>query len=538
MFRAEKPILDQNQTYDHYPVDIQTFVESPEYMGGEAEVWPEVKKELLALFDTDPFEKRFSSFREIVYDWGIGSGKSFIVSAIFTYPLYRLLCYKNPLKEFGLARGSTIAILNMSKTATQARKVVFHEVKQRIEQSPWFQRYAPPDPKVQSELRFPKNIVLFPGNSKETTPLGYNVIVCAIDEASFFTETAEKDLAQEVYDALDRRVTSRFGEFGLMATVSSPRYIDDFTERKYAESETDGRILGSRKATWESKPDDIKAIAEGDCFTLKHPSTGEEVKIPNKYRKAFERNPQKAWRDFGAVASLVLEPYFGEEEYGRIATIIKGGITATVENVQPRQGFAYATHIDLGLKRDACGVAVGHYEDGGIIIDLIVRIVSAKRAKQLQAKGEPYDMIIGRDEVNFEGVRQQVVYRLQERGFDIAKATFDGFQSVDFRQQLEAHGIATEYLSVDKDTKAYDTFKSLLNTDRFYCPNHPFFGVECKRLEKIKGNKVDHPPSGSKDLADSVAGVCRSIMDEFDEEQVYTEKYVDDDNRVEVTDQI
>ena len=75
-------------------------------------------------------------------------------------------------------------------------------------------------------------------------------------------------------------------------------------------------------------------------------------------------------------------------------------------------------------------------------------------------------------------------------------------------QILKSNGIEAETLSVDRDTKAYDTIKAMLHTQRFDCYSHPILEKEYKMLELVKGKKVDHPPSGSKDVADAVAGVC------------------------------
>jgi len=82
---------------------------------------------------------------------------------------------------------------------------------------------------------------------------------------------------------------------------------------------------------------------------------------------------------------------------------------------------------------------------------------------------------------------------------------------VDSIQILKSRGIEAEILSVDKDTKAYDTFKEMLHTKRFDCYYYEPLHKEYQRLELIKGKKVDHPPGGSKDVCDAVAGVCYNI---------------------------
>jgi hypothetical protein len=544
--------LIDHPEFEHRPVGIEEFITSPEYMNAKDECWPEVLRDLKILFNQDVTSPRLSSYKEAVLEMGIGSGKSYRVAYMFAYAVYRLLCYKNPQSQFAdMASGSTIAIMNMSLSAAQAKKVVFGETKRVIENSPWFQKFGQPDPQVHSELRFPKAIVIFPGSSSETAPLGYNIFFANMDEASFYTETDTHDVATEVYDAMDRRITSRFGDCGFLAITSSPRYVDDFTEKKINESRVNASIYARICPTWENKPADIEAVAIGKVFELAHPREKDAkggarlVKIPLKYESAFKRNAAKAWRDFGAVASLVLEPYFTEEELGRIAKSMSNQLTPMVthgrwcEPRPPVPGSIYFAHIDLAVRRDACGVAVCHREGSKVIVDLVLRIVCEQRAQALLDKGETFDLIVGKTQINFEEVRD-IIRMLSSWGYPVKRISYDGFQSVDSRQILEAEGYETELISVDRNTSAYDTLKSLINTDRLVCVKHEHFAHECSRLELKDGKKIDHPPLGSKDCADAVAGAVQNLSLEGDvvEEQEETVHMPDEDYRIEVTEQI
>lgn len=538
--------LLEHPEYAHRPVGVREFVESPLYLNMRGRIWPKVLDELEAIFNADPLTPFLSSFREVVLDMGIGSGKSYRVSVGFAYATYRLLCYKCPQDQFSdMASDSVIAIMNMSLSAPQAKKTVFGETQSIIRHSPWFRAHAMPDPHVKSELRFPKNIVIFPGSSSETAPLGYNIYFCNMDEAAFYTENAEKDAAAEIYDAMYGRVTSRFGEAGMVWATSSPRYVDDFIEKKMEESLTNPAVYGRRCPTWDNKPADIKAIGEGRCFELVYPRKNEEtaatmVKIPIRYHDAFRRNPQKAWRDFGAVASLALDPYFEDAEITRIAAAMErtGYRAKDFSDVPLDPSAEYVVHIDLGLRRDASGFVLAKARpDGGANIEIALRIVSRVRAEELQKKNVPFDLVIGHEQVSIEALRQ-MVYDLSARGFFVKRVSMDGFQSADSLQQLTAKGYDAVLISVDRDMQAYDTFKDFVNTNRFECCKHEVLLLECSRLELVKGKKVDHPPSGSKDLADAAAGACRSIAEMMgtDDEVEFT--VVDESYRVDITPEI
>ena len=535
--------MRDDDLYDEIPCDIETFIKSPEYLDAAEDCWDNVFEELKEIFNESPLSKNLSKYKEIVELWGIGSGKSFLISAADAYITYRLQCYKNPQAVYGLARGSEIAIINTSKTGPQAKKVVFGEVNNRIQNSPWFQTYCKPDKNIKSELRFPKNVIIFPGSSASAAALGYTIISGTIDEAAFMVVTDEHDVAEETYEGLDRRIVGRFSGCGLLFIISSPQYVDDFIERKLKEAVTNKSIRGVRRPVWENRPDDKEDIEKERCFVLKHPRSHEPTKIPNKLLDTFNRNPSKAWRDFGAVPSMVLEPYFSDREIDNLKLAMTSFSLPTLikDNDWTGETFPkhteYFVHNDLAYTRDKVGFAMGHYDQGDVIIDLNLRIVCERQAMKMKENSEPYDLICGKEQINFEQVRQ-IVYTLVDKGYNIRKITYDQFQSVDSRQLLEQQGFVTGLLSVDKDLIGYETLKSLINTNRLKCQPSTILMSECQRLELIKGKKVDHPPLGSKDVADAVAGVCRSVMEEFDTIVEEEETCYNDEHQIQVTDQI
>ena len=87
--------------------------------------------------------------------------------------------------------------------------------------------------------------------------------------------------------------------------------------------------------------------------------------------------------------------------------------------------------------------------------------------------------------------------------------SFDNFQSTDSMQILAQQGFIVGYQSMDTDTAAYDLTKQALHDRRVLAPAHPKVQKELCTLEyDAKKRKVDHQPQGSKDVSDSLAGVC------------------------------
>lgn len=475
--------LLEHPEHQERPVDVRTFIDSPDYLNAKDECWPSIKDDLEGLFG--------GVFDEAVFCESIGAGKSFKSSVIMAYMVYKALCLKNPQEYFGLAKGSPIVFINMSIRAEQSRKVVFGEIKGRVDNSPWFQKHYPPDPNIKSELRFPKNITVFPGNSKETFPQGFNVLGGVMDEAAWYIDTDNHDVAEEMFNALHNRIKNRFRDKGLLVMISSPRYSEDFIEKKMEEARTNEKIFAKRKMLWEAKP---ASYFCGEWINF------QEYKIPIEFETESKRNPDAFKRDFMAIPSLALEPYFKQmdlveksidpntthpaDDFGNFKPEFKG---PPEYKGKPKRW--HCVHIDLALKRDAVGFAMSHDEGDVVVIDLMMRIKA------------PQD-----GEIHFSDIRERI-FELRRRGFRIDRVTFDGWQSIDSIQILKKEGFKCEVLSVDRDTRAYDTLKEKIYAGKLKCYRYEPFLHEMRRLELKEGVKVDHPPHiGSKDVTDAVAG--------------------------------
>jgi len=498
----EVTFLLEHPDYIERPADIETFVSSDYYLGLSRVVRPSVMDDLKNLF-CDPTRFMHCAYEEAVFDEAIGTGKSFKTSIILCYGLHHLLCLRDPQGFFGMDKSSLIAVMNMSINSVQAKKVVFGELRAKIQNSPWFRRYHL-DPDLRAELRFERNIVVIPGHSGATYPLGYNLIMAVMDEAAFFTQNENNDVAEDMFYALKRRIQTRFSRRGgLLIMISSPRYTDDFIERKIKEAkQAPTRIFARRRAIWEVLPEDQEAIQVGDYFDL----NGNQ--IPTRYRDDFMKNPEKAWRDLGARPSLVLEPFFRQME------LIKQCVDPDLRNPVLPDGklapwfrgdrsFTYFLHIDLALVKDACGIAMAHREGEEVTVDLMHRFTGSHEK-----------------EIDISEVRYMVL-ELCARGFLLGKVTYDQFQSASSIQELRRRGISSETFSVDRTLAAYQTLKELFYRKQIRFYKHEVFLREIERLELKEGKKIDHPPKGSKDMADAVAGAVFHAVNE-EEMQIVT----------------
>ncbi len=495
-----------NDTYRAPLPTIEQFIDHPYYLGLGQQCCQAVRDTLTALFSPD------AHYREAALLWGIGAGKSFLTSVANAYIAYRVLCLRDPQEYYGLARGSTIAIVNFSVTATQAHKVVFGEIASRIDNAPCFAAGGfRRDSRVQSELRWPeRGLVIFPGNSQATSAIGYNVLAAVVDEASYLPDVEESvrvagergtyryDAAEELYNAIAKRILSRgnarWQRDSMFCMISSPRYVDDFLERKASEAAGNPAIYHSRLPTWEGAS---KSRLSGATFA--DPVCGA---VPVEYQEQFIRNPEKARRDLGAVPSLAVGGYFSEPS--RITEMANpkrpspfladGSLSPTFTG---RGKSPLCVHVDLGLKRDACGVAGAYREGEKIVVPFVRRFLPADYGGEL----------------DFAIVRQFILDLRDKHGWRLACVSYDGWQSVEGRQLLEKAGVVTRELSVDRTTAPYDTFKELLLTGQLDYYADPVLVAELSRLELVKGRKVDHPPGGSKDIADAAVGAVYNLCE-------------------------
>jgi hypothetical protein len=113
------------------------------------------------------------------------------------------------------------------------------------------------------------------------------------------------------------------------------------------------------------------------------------------------------------------------------------------------------------------------------------------------------------NEINFAAVRQMIVDLC--RKFQVGLVTFDRWQSVEMIQSLRAQGINADFHSVKKSD--YDTLLTAIYDTRIrgYW-NELLVEEELLKLKLFGNNKIDHPSTGSKDLADALAGAVAGCI--------------------------
>jgi len=467
-------ILD-GEEFDERPVDLRTFVTSPEYLGLPPlsehqytliEKSSQIYKEstLIKLFGEDEGRRRFKqTCNEVIAQLGKGSGKDYCSTISVSYIVYLLLCLKDPATYYGKPPGDTIDIINIAINAQQANNVFFKGFKTRVERSPWFAgKY---DPKA-SEIRFNKNVNVYSGHSEREAFEGYNVIAVILDEISgFATENTtghdQAKTADAIYDMYRGSVVSRFPDYGKVILLSFPRFKNDPIQKFYdsviAEKETlimtktlkmdedlpDGTDGNEVVVEWEE--DHIVSYTIPKVFALKRPTW--EINPTKKiedFKVEFYKNMPDALSRFACMPPEAVDAFFKSREkiekaFSNLSLAIDG-FGRLQDWFAPDPDKEYFIHVDLAQKHDR---------------------------------------------------------------FNIRLCTFDRWNSHDMMQQLKQYGINTETLSVGK--KHYDDMAMVVLEERLNGPHIKLLIDELLQL-KIMRDKVDHPRKGSKDLADAVCG--------------------------------
>jgi hypothetical protein len=531
-------VIQDFAQYKWKPVGIKEFICSTHYLNKQAEIYPGVLEAAEELNN--------GTYVEAVMTGGIGSGKTTLALYTNAYQLYLLSCMRSPHKQFGLDPSSEIMLIFQSMTMQLARGVDYQRFRNMIEGSPYFLKHYPFQRDLQSRLVFPNRVEVVPVSGSETAAIGQNVMGGLIDELNYMAVVEKSRVAVDrgtydqailLYNSIARRRKSRFMENGklpgILCLVSSKKYPGQFTDQKVAEAERDPSIFVYDRRVWDIKPDDFGnqgwfSVFAGD-LTRKPRIMDEDdevadedrplvVAVPEEFRTEFEKDVINALREIAGVSTLARHPFFLEVDKVHhsfmeresifsqpVVDFVNQRLTLLKRNFWNPEVPRFA-HCDLALSGDSAGLAIGTVtnfknvsSDQGqpaympnIWIDGVLEVRPPKNCEILLSK------------------IREVIIVLKKMGLNIIWVTFDQFQSSDSQQILRQQGLITGHQSMDEvPCRPYDFLKTAVYEGRLNAPIMPKLQREMLMLEKdTKHGRVDHPPGGSKDCADALAGVA------------------------------
>ena len=459
--------------------------------------------------------------------WGKGSGKDHICRVSSLRIAYLLLCLKSPQEYFDMPAQDSIHMLNVASTSGQAQKAFFDPMRKSVLRG-WFEDKV--DIRM-NEIQFDKNLLAISGHSDAESQEGLNLILGIADEIDAFRTKDEllsyrakqqrepTKSADAILKMIRTSASTRFPESYKVVTISFPRYLGSMIQKltEAGRKDLDKHGEGSREyvsgpfCTWEVNP---------------------RVKGKAQFEKDYEEDPVMARTMYECKPARAVDPYFRNEQ--AVRSVFREDTPLSVDYVieqiggsqiwkpeytfdpglVPMQGANYVIHADLAIKGDRAGLAMSHVQSWSEVEDAAIGEDGEVRRYRESRPFVKVDFAFGYSadlrsdpprEIQIRWVRL-LVSELRRRGFVIAKVSFDQFQSSDSMQILEATGVPTERVSVDRDETAWRTLRDLIYEGRISLPASELLTEELLSLKKLVNGKVDHPALGSKDVADAVAG--------------------------------
>jgi len=149
-------------------------------------LWPKIIDTALELEE----ERKRRFIHTFLFTGSVGQGKTSMSNILLFKQLFDILTIPDIGTYFpNMTKGKAIAFVILSKDAQAAKGVTFKDMLPILSDSPFLRDYFPPNisaekimenpSRLPKELRFPKNIVIFPGQSGQAaSALGYNVYGC------------------------------------------------------------------------------------------------------------------------------------------------------------------------------------------------------------------------------------------------------------------------------------------------------------------------------------------------------------------------
>ena len=224
-----------------------------------------------------------SKFQELILVLGRRSGKSFMVSVIALYEVYRFLQMDHPQARYPLTEFDTISIVNIANSQRQAKGAIFDKMRSYCFKSPFFSQhigkeiqgeihFLTPHDKKENERRIAQGntslltgtIQAISGHSNSSTLVGLTVSVVIIDEMAEMAGNNPEGNADEIlYDKL-KPALATFGADGKMICISNPLTPQGKFYNLYESAFDDPFTLMFQLPTWLSNPTISKSWLESE----------------------------------------------------------------------------------------------------------------------------------------------------------------------------------------------------------------------------------------------------------------------------------
>jgi hypothetical protein len=383
---------------------------------------------------------------------GRRSGKSFIAALVAVF----LVCFKDytPI----LSPGERAMILVIAADRSQAQ-IIFRYIKAFLDANRMMRKLVESERAESIDLA--NRVTIQVATCSYRSIRGFTTAAVLCDEIGFWrSEVDAASPANEVLRAVRPSLATIPGS--LLLCISSP------WARTGPLYETYNRHHG--------KDDSDVLVWNADTPTM-NPTIRQSI-----IDRDMELDPEMALCEWGAEFRSDLESFLSTESIE--AAVVQGRY-----ELPPIYGTRYTAFVDpSGGRRDAATLAVAHKDGDRVILDV---------ARRWKSPHDPASVV------------QEMVNVL--RSYGVSRVTGDRYAGEWPRQEFRKLNI--HYDVADKDKSGlYIDFLPLVLSQRVELLDNRHLVAELRQLERRARSAgrdlVDHPPRGSDDVSNAVAGCC------------------------------
>jgi len=277
-------------------VPIEKWLNSSYYLGDMSRsLYPYWKREIADFVE--------GGYNEWVITGAIGTGKSTAALVTSLRKIYELSCYDPPQRLFRLADVSKIFFVYFSINERQAELTGFGQLRDTVDDIPYFRENYPRNLGVDSILKFPNRVFYMPG-SDILHVAGTNLLCALLDETNFYRaggmgSVGDLNKATKMYSEVTDRRKSRYlykgQDPGFSLLVSSSTHESSFTASRIKLRDETCKV--TLATPWAVKPEGtysdrrffvFKGSKKVDPFVVDDPSDIRNIIDSMRDRKRIE----------------------------------------------------------------------------------------------------------------------------------------------------------------------------------------------------------------------------------------------------------
>lgn len=474
-------------------------------------------------------------FREMVLVLGRRASKSFLVSIMVAWRVWRLLALKDPQAHYQMPPLKTLLIEVFGTDQAAVRRDAYGDVERLLSSAACFKPFLGAQTSTSISLLTPSQLE---AGARSRVDEG-SIQIAAVASTStagrgpavpmlWFDESAHALGAGSTADSVDL-----YGS----ASPATAQFPDALIVHSSTPWETSGQLYVSYQEALEvnpqtrtaTRPEVLVVQLESPALYLDYERAGKIPMWPSGpcYRqglkpkityefieKKMATDPVTARVEWYAQFGTVVNPYLLLDRVAACFTPHQGQVLE--QETRGKLGNYYVGHADPSKSNANFGFAIGHLEDDRgphVFIDVL------RSWNPDQFSGGIIDYL----EVNEEIYSDVKKFLLRTLTFDQYSST-QTIQDLQRRARLEGlwwrPQIYERTATASQNQSAYELFKTVVNAGLLHMPPHALARAELEHLT-VKGDRVVAPASGpvrTKDLADAIVNVVWTLLHERTDE--------------------